>query len=424
MAGKNRNKQKDLNRFLRYTGRKMSASERNAFERELQKDPFSEEAVEGLEGIPAESVIRDLKILDNKILSGRKKRVNYLYRIAASVIVLLSISTLLLVFRHNKQESFISKNETGAKIEINKIPPLSEPKKNPGELIIKDEEIKAAAPKNNIEKVEQSDKQEFKTRSKTNISDTIRKVPEAVSINVTENARPIEVRPEAARLITRSELKKPEIGEQITLKGKIISSEDNQPVPGAAVIIKGTNKGTVTDTGGNFMLSFPDSTMHPLVASFIGMDSKEFRAKTDSTVIVSLNPSRIALNEVVVVGYGAQKKSNNDITGAANTIFNENTTGRKNYTPPQPARGKENFDKYIEKNISRPSGTKPGREVVVLTFTVKSSGALENLRVIRSPGKEFSTEALRLINNGPAWLPAEEDNLKIDDEVRIRIVFR
>jgi TonB family protein len=333
MAGKNKNKQKELTRFLRYTGKKMSDSEKNAFERELQKDPFSEEAEEGLEGIPNESVIRDLRILKNKIQSGRHKRRIYLYRIAASVAVLLSISTLLLIFKHTRPEALVSENKTVSQIEITKSPPLSEPTKSPEEKNIKDVELKVAAPKKNTEKVAQSDKQLFQIKAKPIMSDTVSKVSGAVIVSFAENTRPIEARPEAARLTTRS--------------------ESNQ-----------------------------------------------------------------------TVGYGTQKKTNNEMIMAADTIIIENNSGRTNYTPPMPAGGKESFDKYIEKNISRPAGTKPGRAVVVISFTVKTSGVLENLRIIRSPGKEFSDEALRLIKEGPAWIPAEEDNRKIDDEVRIRIVFK
>jgi hypothetical protein len=423
MAGKNKRIKLELSRFLRYTGNKMSDSERNSVERELQKDPFSEEAVEGFEGISADSVKRDLRILKNKIQSGGNKRHIYLYSIAASVAVLLSISTLFLIIKNYKNEALISDNKTGVQFEITKTVPLSEPKKRQEQQTIKDEVKKAGKPKQNTENTKKPDKQEFQARDKPIIYDSILKVPVALSRSVAENIRIPEAKPETARTITRSEIIQAAVGGNV-FKGKVFSSEDEQPIPGATILLKGTSRGTVTDTGGNFILSLPDSSMHSLVASFIGMDSKEFTAIADSSVNVSLNPSRIALNEVVVVGYGTQKNAKTDIAGAANTIVNENSA-RTNYTPPLPVGGKDNFDKYIDKNIRWPSGIKPGvRAIVVVGFTVKSSGVLENLRIIRSPGKEFSDEALRLIKQGPAWIPAEEDNRKTDDDVRIRIVFR
>jgi hypothetical protein len=55
---------------------------------------------------------------------------------------------------------------------------------------------------------------------------------------------------------------------------------------------------------------------------------------------------------------------------------------------------------------------------------VKSTGIRENIKIIRSPGNSFSDEVIRLINEGPAWKPAEENGIKIDDEIRIRIVFK
>jgi hypothetical protein len=61
---------------------------------------------------------------------------------------------------------------------------------------------------------------------------------------------------------------------------------------------------------------------------------------------------------------------------------------------------------------------------VVISFLVRSTAAIDSIKVIRSPGKEFSEEAIRLIRNGPTWKPAERNGEKIDDEVRVRIVFK
>jgi TonB family protein len=62
--------------------------------------------------------------------------------------------------------------------------------------------------------------------------------------------------------------------------------------------------------------------------------------------------------------------------------------------------------------------------VVVLNFRVDTEGKIDSIRIIRSPNKNFSDEAIRLIKEGPGWKPAEENGKTINDEVRIRIVFR
>jgi hypothetical protein len=86
----------------------------------------------------------------------------------------------------------------------------------------------------------------------------------------------------------------------------VITSE-NEPVPGALVMIKGTQQGSVTDNNGNF--SIDASAGDILVVSFIGYTSKEVAVVGGQTTYnVSLELSTSDLNEVVVVGYGSQIK--------------------------------------------------------------------------------------------------------------------
>ena len=76
-------------------------------------------------------------------------------------------------------------------------------------------------------------------------------------------------------------------------------------------------------------------------------------------------------------------------------------------------------------NIRFPAGdTLSKREVVVLTFNVKSDGSLSGIHTLRSPGEAFTEEAVRLLEEGPLWNPAQGENGATDDEVRMRIVFK
>ena len=95
--GKN-DKVTSLNDHLRYSGNKMSNRERNEFERKLQKDPFASEAAEGFDSISPENASADIDFLKSQV----EKRSNYkkfrpltLYRIAASVAILLAVSSLV-----------------------------------------------------------------------------------------------------------------------------------------------------------------------------------------------------------------------------------------------------------------------------------------------------------------------------------------
>lgn len=93
--------------------------------------------------------------------------------------------------------------------------------------------------------------------------------------------------------------------------------------------------------------------------------------------------------------------------------------------PPQPAEGQENYSNYIKENIRRPAATESMENaVVVVSFKVLSSGVVENISIVNTPGNEFSEEASRLIREGPAWLPAIKNGEKADDNVMLRVVFK
>ncbi len=92
----------------------------------------------------------------------------------------------------------------------------------------------------------------------------------------------------------------------------VITDEKNQTVIGANVLIAGSNSGTITDIKGFFSIDAPEGAQ--LKVSYIGYESKFVDVKGKSTFNISLSPSIKALEEVVVVGYGLQKKS--DVTGS------------------------------------------------------------------------------------------------------------
>ena len=100
------------------------------------------------------------------------------------------------------------------------------------------------------------------------------------------------------------------------LKGTI-KDASGQTIPGASIVQKGTNKGASTNTDGNFSITL--SGQNPeLVISSIGYATKTVKIGTENTVNVVLQESSSMLNDVVVVGYGTQKKSS--ITGAISSI--------------------------------------------------------------------------------------------------------
>ncbi|WKX76798.1 carboxypeptidase-like regulatory domain-containing protein [Zobellia laminariae] len=105
--------------------------------------------------------------------------------------------------------------------------------------------------------------------------------------------------------------------QDLTITGTVIAAEDGMPIPGANVIVKGTNTGTTTDFDGNFSINVPSSNS-VLVFSSIGFAQKEVTVGSNSTINVSLDTDVAALDEVVVVGYGTAKKET--LTGSIEQV--------------------------------------------------------------------------------------------------------
>ena len=105
---------------------------------------------------------------------------------------------------------------------------------------------------------------------------------------------------------------------QQTISGVV--SDANGPLPGASVVVKGTTNGTQTDFDGNYSLSGVGNNA-VLVFSYIGYRSTELPVNGQSTINVSLEEDTSQLEEVVVVGYGTQKRAT--VTGSVSSVKGE-----------------------------------------------------------------------------------------------------
>jgi TonB-linked SusC/RagA family outer membrane protein len=104
------------------------------------------------------------------------------------------------------------------------------------------------------------------------------------------------------------------------IKGKVTDGDTPTGIPGVNVVIKGSQIGTVTDANGNYTLDIPDDGA-VLVFSYVGYLSQEIETGARATFDIALKADSKSLNEVVVVGYGTQKKVN--LTGAVDQVGQE-----------------------------------------------------------------------------------------------------
>ncbi len=105
-----------------------------------------------------------------------------------------------------------------------------------------------------------------------------------------------------------------------TITGTVTDLTTSEGLPGVNIVVKGTTVGTVTDIDGNYRLTAPDDAQ-TLVFSSVGYTSEEIAIGNQTTVNLEMAPDIQSLSEIVVVGYGTQKKAN--LTGAVSTVSSE-----------------------------------------------------------------------------------------------------
>ncbi len=108
----------------------------------------------------------------------------------------------------------------------------------------------------------------------------------------------------------------PNAPQSIQVTGQVNDNE-GQPLPGANVLVKGTSSGTTTDVQGMFSINVENEEAI-LVVSFIGFITQEVRVGSQTTLNISLESDAQSLSEVVVVGYGTQRKQ--DVTGSISSL--------------------------------------------------------------------------------------------------------
>ncbi|APA00306.1 SusC/RagA family TonB-linked outer membrane protein [Flavobacterium commune] len=144
-----------------------------------------------------------------------------------------------------------------------------------------------------------------------------------------------------------------EAEQQITIKGKVTSAEDNMGLPGVNVVVKGSTQGVMTDIDGNFSISVP-SDKSILVFSYLGFQNQEISVAGKTVFNVVMISDSKSLEEVVVVAYGTQKKLTS--TGSIETVTAKSFQDRAVTNPALALQG-QTPGLVVTRNSSR-----PGRE--------------------------------------------------------------
>ena len=168
---------------------------------------------------------------------------------------------------------------------------------------------------------------------------------------------------------------------QKRITGQVVD-QNGEPIIGANVVVKGTTNGTITDIDGNFSLDVPNNAI--LVVSYIGYSDQQVAVGNQSAIHIAMSEDTQKLDEVVVVGYGTQKKVN--LTGAISTMDAEKLENRPITNATQALQGTQGV--YVNQ-----AGAQPGADGA--TIRVRGQGTLnDNNPLVLVDGIEFPLDAI------------------------------
>ncbi|MGF1638452.1 MAG: TonB family protein [Cyclobacteriaceae bacterium] len=438
----------------RYLADEMSPVERHALEKAMLENDFESEAFDGLSMLDESEFVSDIHSLRDKINKKTKPKSFPIYwRMAATLaFVVLGLGTYFLLQDIEKitepglveetiKELDNPPTESEVLIPADKVsdPPLAIAEETvkhidslpieqeiliPGEKVselplARSEEAKPQIidkVETNVAKVVNEQKQEeaIANLDVINVEDYHKDRPETWPIGVNQRTLGKSTQ-QRTTTVTGSIARVPEEyrtsdtnSSKYTASGRVVSAEDNVGLPGVNVLLKNQAIGTITNADGVFELEISKEKRETLVFSSIGYLSQQKEVAPNDSLLVVLKPDMTELSEIVVVGYGARKR--------ASTVEPSESAATQNEFAA--------FRAYVKENLIHPEGLEDQYGVVRLQFTVSPKGQIEDIEILKSPGSAFEHEALRLLNNGPAWTPAIENGQVMARTIKLGIRFK
>ena len=405
-------------KLLDYIRGLRKGKEAHRLEKESMQDPFLADAMDGYNQVEGNHEQRIEKLRMQVSAHSAKKKNTYAitWSIAACLIIGFGISSYFLFLKKSMtDEVFIAEESVSTKLAEPATPPTPAIPATPTVPATPQKEIALATTKVKTDSTpiseitaRQADKKDMIAKIQT--TSQPQGAPVAAVPMMEEVSEETAALQEVVATIDTFESesdKKMKMAKVATIlpqnnmiKG-IVTDKKGEPLIGASVAYKGTNIGTITNMNGEFSLVKKDGKKQ-LTAQFIGYDPVEIRVDTSRTMLIAMNENQQALNEVVVVGYGAKKKKKSVTAG---TVVKGDEQANKDITP-QPVIGKRNYQKYLKENLVRPTDEKCAqvKGKVILTFLVNKEGRPFYIKVKESLCESADKEAIRLIQEGPDWV--------------------
>ena len=405
-------------KLLDYIRGLRKGKEAHRLEKESMQDPFLADAMDGYNQVEGNHEQRIEKLRMQVSAHSAKKKNTYAitWSIAACLIIGFGISSYFLFLKKSMtDEVFIAEESVSIKLAEPAAPPTPAIPATPTVPATPQKEIALATTKVKTDSTpiseitaRQADKKDMIAKIQT--TSQPQGAPVAAVPMMEEVSEETAALQEVVATIDTFESesdKKMKMAKVATIlpqnnmiKGRV-TDEKGEPLIGASVTYKGTNIGTITNMNGEFSLVKKDDKKR-LTAEYIGYDPVEIQVDTSRTMLIAMNENKQALNEVVVVGYGA-KKNKKSTTLGSDAKVKEQT--EKEITL-QPVIGKRSYQKYLKEHLVRPTDEKCAqvKGKVVLTFLINKEGRPFYIKVKESLCESADKEAIRLIQEGPDWI--------------------
>lgn len=422
----------------------LTPEQEHQVEKLMLEDPFYADALEGLESIAASDLGHDLNELHTRLKDrlAEEKRVIFwtlTRRIAAALFFLITASFIFIWLKpKNETENNLTANketETNTRPIADSIALINpdafeKPKLSASNLNTKPKSIdpvQSIAETSELEIEFDFEIEELGEVVSTVNSDPINK--SKIELRITEPAESKREETDRKKLLfsksnssdvgvdslspaeTQNKLTSGLVVSRNTdfIEITVLEKDEGMPLSQIAIVIENTTQGYLTDDEGK--VKIPNDPKLIFNASFIGYVTVRFKTDTllKSNNIIKLNPDLTSLEEVVIVGYGTSVQSEDLSRSAAPEI------------------GNKEFNQYIKESLVYPKQAEnqkiKGR--VTVEFVVNSDGSLSNFFIKKGLGAGCDEEAIRLIKEGPKWLPALDSNGNaLIKTVRVRILFK
>ena len=433
----------DPKSYSDYLRGRFSRDEQHHFERSVMSDPFEADAYDGLSQLTPEAFDADMAALQHRLHQTTKKRKPWLWiSAAASLALLIGLVSLLFILipaQQDKQRIAALKptaNDTTVVQKQLTTKPQSEsmPKSGTPEPAEQEPPVTRQAPSPIVTDIMNYASNE-ELESEAILKDTedpsyLQEIAEEEEIDTSKKeAQPMfskaEPAPSAPAIRIRgvSTLREQGLpdslqaktlqgtvngidlkqgGEPFIVKGYVLD-ESHNPLPGVNIIQLKTGTNTISNMEGYFEMALPAYTTDDtsLLASFIGYETYQFIPQNDTTVI-TLQPDMLALEEVVVVGYGVTQK--------------ESATG---YIPAKPTEGLIDYRKKVSEKIKALNIPMDETFRVVVQLSIDHTGLINSVEILKSPFPTYNKEIIKIIKNSGRWTPASQDGQPVSSAVRV-----